>query len=182
MTIICAYTDGTDTWIGSDLLAVRAGTRMILPQGKWVVHDGWALGTAGTMRAEVVQRREAHELFKNTEDPVEVCERLQAAYRKYGITSIRDERDGMEVFSAGAILARRGRIWDVDRSLTPVPWEPGRLLADGSAWEIAVGAAWARSRLDPRSIVEIAIKAAVACRPNTCEGSWVAVVPEGGTS
>jgi hypothetical protein len=174
MTILVAYTDGTDTWIGSDLLVTRGTQRTIVPGPKWAIHNGWAIGSAGAARAGLIKERYKEEIFVGTEDALDILMRLAKAYRECGM--VPTTTDGAEDWRSGGILARRGQVWEFDSALTPTCSSPGVLVADGMAWEIARGAAWAirefRPQIEPEHLVWHVIRAACTLDATHCEGLW----------
>lgn len=176
MTIVVAYTDGSDTWIGSDQLYVRGSQRLMVPGGKWLVHGGWALTSAGPVRHSFVAERHRREILAEATDPFDVTERLAKVYRENGITPKVGDDDRCDDFGPGHILARAGKLWDVDSTLTATEWPSGELLADGMGWQLAKGAAWqmtyGTTGVHPERIIATAIRAACALDPNTCCGFW----------
>ncbi len=179
MTILVAYTDGIDTWIGSDLLSVRGSQRVLTPGGKWCICEGWAIASAGEARYGQIQARNAEQIFIGTSDPLELMDRLETAYRDAGFTPKTNDEYNWPYFGSGGILARRGRLWDFDGCMTLTEWPPHRMVSDGMGWQFAQGAVWLWQQYhrrpeeaDPESLLRAAIDAACALDPGSCEGLW----------
>ena len=179
MTVIVAYTDGTDTWIGSDRALINGSIFIIGDAGKWSLYEGWGLGLAGGHRqCEVV---EAHlpELLEsmNLLTPIDLSGRLAKKFREYGITPKTPEQ--VEEWGVDGILVRRGAVWDLDAALTPLRWPAGRILANGYGCAFAEGAAWAyqeyrrSDEIHPEDIVRVAVEAANKLCPRQCGGLWL---------
>jgi len=178
MTIICAYTDGLNTWIGSDQLIHRGSLKMYLPTGKWLVRSGWAIAFAGATMYRLAAER-SQDLLDHADHPMEVVQSLAAVWRVHGISSKRDEQDGVELFETVGVIARKGKIWDVDGSLAYVEVPANRLVGGGSGWAFAEGCAWGlQQRVVPTPGGEYLVKRAVECAcvldSANCEGLWQA--------
>lgn len=179
MTILCAYTDGTTTWLGSDTRQVaRIGDSvhgMDSGVSKWVIDDGWAVGICGDVYAADLVEAGFLELisgldFDATQDspadkaaPWAFTQRLAALWEAGGIKRVyRDDAVGS--WQNSGILACAGAIWDIDGAMAVIPVPRGAVFCRGSAKAWAQAAAWGYQRADaeatPARLIDVALDAA----------------------
>jgi len=140
MTTIAAITNGSSTWVGSDTMGVIGDGRRIDPVKKWFLHDEWAIGLSGDYRVLCLMAENRGKIFDDLSCPGEFAERM--------LNLLHDRHyqpkpaDGSAPFyNNSMILARAGRIWDVDGSFAYDEIPIGKLWARGSGCEYALGAA-----------------------------------------
>ena len=160
MTIICAYTNGKYTWLGSDTVSIleRRGSLCPVPVAcKWVIHNGWAYGQAGDAVVAEWVCHTARKLMRglNVNNAAIVFPaRLQDIY-----LSLK-----MQDWSNNGILACAGAVWSVngDLSCKLLPSRQMHAVGCGALW--AIGAAWgfqqAKPEADPETLMDVALGAA----------------------
>lgn len=143
MTVICAYTDGTETWIGSDRMISSSNEKWIGPH-KWHEAHGWAIGVAGAQRAVNMLERVKAEIFAEADSPFAIADRLVQRFAEYGIHSCGTSHDNhTECFGQSLLLARKGEIWNFGFDLGFFQAPPNTLIAKGSGADYAMGAGYA---------------------------------------
>lgn len=163
MTIICALHDSEHgcTWIGSDT-SCNLDSSQFPSHRKWSVNGSWGVGVAGDYRAQLLIDENIDVL--RGESPYRICLRIRDILQKDGFEPTRDNKGhGFPSFGQNIILASPDNIWSVDGALTPALMKVS-FFADGSGWELAHGAVFAvlaHAKLQPRAIIETAIKAAI---------------------
>lgn len=182
MTVIAAITDGENTWIGSDRLTILGSQRTLLTAGKWVLSGGWAMAMPGATRYRLAVTRAAGDLFSHIDpaDMLEFSASLAAVFRAVGIRPAPGDdpdNDGCEYWHTGGFLARRGKLWEFDNSLTFNELPADKLFAGGIAWKFAEGAAWALAQhIVPKAAPDLLVRKAIACAcaldPANCESLW----------
>lgn len=174
MTIICAYSDGESTWLGSDQLLTRGEQRTLLKGGKWAIHpSGWAAAMAGDELLSGILRTRIDDFCYNTDDPWLFLKRYRDLLPEYGVEMKRDSAGLPDL--PGMLLARGGKLWEIDRAFSVVRWDTHRLLADGAAWQYAYGSSFGMEA-EPVQIVRRAVMTANHFCQNTCEGLWLGKV------
>ncbi len=184
MTIIAAYTDGKTTWIGSDCAANAANIQIVSETGKWVIHAGWGIGISGSHRYANAIEAHADKLFNELDDSFELTIRLAKLFRKCGGRPTNGEEDLVECWGVSGLIAKAGFIWDMDETLSIIPWPQARLAASGSGSYFAMGAAWAFQKddlvrayhpsavpLSPDYLLRKSLECACAL-DNHCAGIW----------
>lgn len=137
MTIICALHEKGRVWIGSDSLVT--GADVVLGNAeKWVERDGWAIGSAGHYRTNCLLSRNADALFKHLDGQDDFVERVRELIRDDDYTP--DDESGPKAYGQNFILAHRSGVWSVSISFSLVQISEGRLWAEGSGWELGIGA------------------------------------------
>lgn len=164
MTVVAAIAlpERGATIIGCDQ---RVGPLM-LPT-KWVRRGVWAFGVSGVCRAlpliaagpEVPQ-----------DSPLAVGIWLRNALLEDGFQPLEEGGGGPKVFDVSVLLARAGRLWLLDGSLTPLAVPAGQLMATGSGREYARGAAHALGEAPPEDRVRAAVQAAIDLEYEGCGG------------
>lgn len=166
MSIVAAIAvpDRAITVIGCDQ---RVGSVMV--PTKWVRQGCWAIGVSGVYRVlALIEQREG----APQRSPLEVGVWLRDVLLEDGFQP-RDDAGGPQSFDTEILLARAGRLWALDASLTPTEVPPGELAAVGSGREYARGAAYA---LDAASLdyrMHTSIQAAIDLEFATCGGEPV---------
>jgi hypothetical protein len=157
MTVVCAITDGTHTWIGSDTYGV-AGNGTPVPTGKkWFGAHGWAFGHAGDSYAAGIISQEAVHLFGNTDDPYKVISRLRTTYEVFGMKAVYGQGEATGSWLNSGILVRAGLVWDIDDRLAINQMPSGVLHARGCAGIEAAAAAYGFQMAQPKASPEVLI-------------------------
>lgn len=183
MSVIAAMTCATtgSTWIGCDTLMCSASLRQIVGP-KWVVRPPWALGVAGHLRALNLFQHHAPALLGELGHPFELAGRARELLKADGFTTEGEENVGPVVYGQMLILARPREVWAVAADFSVVAIEPGRLWAEGSGRELAIGAAHALVELDAglpaEQVVRRAVDTAIALETSCGGAAWVRPVPE----
>lgn len=167
MTVIAAYTDGVDTWIGSDTASACSSGLMFECGEKWFGAHGWMFGHAGDSRVADIIKFNADELFR-TMCVEEFPERYSLLLDRCGLKPHFAIGEVVPNWQQGGILVRRGEVWDVDGPLALTPIKNGKVFARGSGGHDAISAAWgyAAACLDlgmstsPSKLIEIAVECA----------------------
>jgi hypothetical protein len=164
MTVVCAITDGTHTWIGSDTYGVAGNSTPIFTGKKWFGANGWSFGHTGDSYAAGIIAQEVHGLFDNTGDPYRVMGRLRALYEAAGIRAVYSPGEATGSWMNSGILVCAGRIWDIDDRLAINEVARGVLHARGCAGIEAAAAAYgfqmAQPKASPEVLISTALKAA----------------------
>lgn len=181
MSIIAAMTCSRTgaTWIGCDTLMCSASLRQIVGP-KWVVRAPWALGVAGHLRALNLFQHHAPALLGDLAHPFELAGRARELLKADGFTTESEDGVGPIVYGQMLILARPGEVWSVAADFSVVAIEPGRLWAEGSGRELAIGAAHALVELGAglaaEQVVRRAVEAAIALETSCGGTAWVSPV------
>ena len=173
MTIITAFADAGDIWVGFNDQCTLGDTP--LPHGdKWLDLGGWAIGVSGaSSQADAIARgRKAVEL--SSSDPFEFTAALQEILDEHE-NYIRGGDDVSRKYGIWSIIAHRsGVIWDLDSCLALTKIPKRTIWARGSGCDYALGAGHVLSFLDmpPEERVRRVTEAAIACDV-TCPGKAV---------
>ena len=178
MSVILAYcaSPRATTWIASDTMAMSGNLRLDCGT-KWILHGRWAAGVAGFLRSANLLEEGKARLLDGLDGPMDFADRAQQLFRSDGYREEHEDR-GPPNFGQAMLLATPGQAWIVggDFSIAEIPH--GRVWAEGSGREIAIGADHAlvhqRPALDAEEIVRRALDATLAC-DTTCGGAiWLA--------
>lgn len=164
MSVIAAIADRGITITGCDQ---RAGSMMV--RTKWVRRGDCSIGVSGTYRVIPLL---ASAQGMPQEDPFAIGTWIRDVLAEDGFQS-RDDSGGPKSFDIEILLARPGRLWLLDASLTPIEVPPGEFMAVGSGREYARGAAHALSFASPADQVRAAVQAAIDLEYETCGGKPV---------
>jgi ATP-dependent protease HslVU (ClpYQ) peptidase subunit len=167
MTIICAmHEPGVGTWIASDTM--RGGSRkIVMDKTKFTICGKWAIGVAGYARAADVLDI-ATSSIAECDSIGAVAVKLRDALRDDGFRQA-DNGDLTVNYGTEFVVASAGGVWDVDAGFAITPIPAGRLHANGSGCDEAIGAAYAARALgcvDGERIVRLAVEAAIS----NCQG------------
>jgi len=178
MSVIAAIASSKSrlTWIGSDTM-VCSGELKLINGPKWIVREPWAVGVAGHLRTINVFHHHANELLGNLPDPYEFSRRARDLLKSDGYGEGKDT-DGPPQFGQMILLARPAAVWTVGADFSVMPLPEGKLWAEGSGRDLAIGAAHAllsvHGGLSERDVVRHAVEAAIIHDSN-CGGSpWIA--------
>jgi hypothetical protein len=182
MTIICAYTDGKSTWLGSDTAGTAQMGNSILPSdvgSKWTIRNGWAFGMVGDEVAGIMVHEKADMLFdglSESQTPAALfAQRLRPVFREYGFVSDRG-RLSVPNWENSGILATAGYFWDFDGTTAYTLKPAGELFARGGAMPLGLAAAWAYQRgqpsATPETLIDVALDAAARFDVQI-RGKWV---------
>lgn len=183
MTIIAAMTCSAtgSTWIGCDTLMCSANLRQIVGP-KWVLQPPWALGVAGHLRALNLFQQHAPALLGDLGHPFELAGRARELLKADGFTSESEDNMGPVVYGQMMILARPGEVWGLAADFSVVAIERGRLWAEGSGRDLAIGAAHAlvelRSGLSAEQVVRRAVETAMALETSCGGTAWISLVSD----
>lgn len=164
MTIICALTDGKQTWIGSDQQTTFGAERAFYGP-KWIQLGQWWIGFSGSTRARFLTEQYAN--HDAAISPWGIANEIRRLLREDGWQP-KEEKGDSPSYEVSAIIARPGEIWMTDDGLTPYPHPVNELAANGGAGRYALGAAWPMLKYrdvgHPRYevIIRNAIEAAIA--------------------
>lgn len=164
MTIIAVLLDpDTDRLIlGSNSRSLVGDTVMPADRSKWLRFGDWALSFTGSgLLNDAILA--ADDPFPDGDASVpEVIERLVEAFeaRKIG----KEDDQGTQFDTAGLLVHRSGRVFDLDDRLSAEEINRGAFWASGSGMEYALGAAHALagSGLSTADLVSQCVKAAIA--------------------
>lgn len=129
------------TWIGSDTLVTSGNLRLELGT-KWIVRGEWAIGVAGHMRAINVIDHQASQLLSDVSGPYVLADRLRNLLQQDGFRAGTEEHGPLE-FGQSLMLAHRNGVWGIGADFSTIALPPGRLWAEGSGRDLAIGAAHA---------------------------------------
>jgi hypothetical protein len=171
MTIICAYTDGEHTWLGSDTAGVANMGNSLYPAdvgSKWTIFNGWAFGMVGDDLAATMIAENSPRLFDGLSaavcPPAAFTEELRNLFDEYKFQPVYSGNACPNWQSSG-ILATAGHIWDVDGTTSYTAKPAGELFARGGAMPIALGAAYgywrAKPPASPEVLIDVALDAAI---------------------
>lgn len=164
MTIICAVHDAGQTWIGSDSLATFNDQPSSVGF-KWATDGIWAFGLSGFHRATEVLEANQDALFSDLHTPFEFSSRVRDLLDEDGFK--RSEKCATKNFGQDMILANRSTVWLISGDFSSVQIPEGKLTANGSGREYAMGAAAAlkheTAEARMRRAIEIAIENDVYC-------------------
>ena len=137
---ICSSKSGS-TWIASDTNVCTANLKQDIGP-KWIVRNPWAVGVAGHLRTINVFRQHADELLRDLPDAYEFATRARDVLKSDGYG---DGKEGDGPFRLGQmlILARPDAIWAVGADFSVMQLPADKLWAEGSARDLAIGAAHA---------------------------------------
>lgn len=135
MTIICAISDGKETWVGADSMAVGNGA-MINSIEKWSFAHGWAAGAAGNLKTINLLHENADKLFDRLSGPGEFVARLATMFEGYNT----DSEQGPKSFGQDIILASQNGVWSICETLSYVHIPRNHLWADGYGGHFGLGA------------------------------------------
>lgn len=162
MTIICAARVNDRTWIGSDTQYNDRNLRGDCGP-KWVIHRGWAVGSAGSLRTGDVILQNAERLFSDLEDPADFAERVRSLLGEYGFDLKPAEDDAPPNCGADMLLAGPSGIWGISGDFSIVSFDV--FAAEGSGRSFAYGAYHAARRLNEeapaKQLVSLGVSAAV---------------------
>jgi hypothetical protein len=166
MTIICPYTDGKSTWLGSDTAGVaNMGNSLYCADvgSKWTIHNGWAFGMVGDDLASKMVAEEAPYLFTDL-SPGHAGQiftaRLRDVFAQYQFRPVYGN-DACPNWQSSGILATAGHIWDVDGTTSYTAKPNGELFARGGAMPLALAAAYGYQRAKPDASPEVLIDVAL---------------------
>lgn len=156
MSVILAYcaSPRATTWIASDTMAMSGNLRLDCGT-KWILHGRWAAGVAGFLRSANLLEEGKARLLDGLDGPMDFADRAQQLFRSDGYREEHEDR-GPPNFGQAMLLATPGQAWIVggDFSIAEIPH--GRVWAEGSGREIAIGAGHAlvhqRPALDAEEI------------------------------
>jgi hypothetical protein len=182
MTIICAYTDGKSTWLGSDTAGIANMGHSLYPcdaGSKWVIRHGWAFGCVGDNLFDCVVRENAEKLFDGlatSQTPAGLFAwRLRPLFVEYGFMPVKRDESCPQWQNSG-ILATAGYFWDFEGTTAYTLKPAGELFARGCAMPLALGAAWAYQRgqpsATPETLIDVALDAAARFDVQI-RGKWV---------
>ncbi len=182
MTVICAYTDGAATWIGSDTYGIATGGIPMEVGKKWYGAHGWAFGHCGDAYVADLFEEEAETLFAELRRPLEFVWRAREMFERAGLKASYREGETVGNWQNSGILVRAGSIWDIDDNLAVTSIPGGRLHARGSAGCEAKSAAYGyaramrkakpRTRILPLELINVAIDCAIEFDVNI-RGKWM---------
>ena len=186
MTLICAITDGKDTWLGSDTHSVlergAGALRASYCGSKWAINGEWAYANTGdAVVSDLIAARFAYLTGDLTAATAALLfpARLQAdIYEKLGLRPGYGEGEHAPVWGNQGLLATKGCVWAITQDMTCRPIPHLSLEASGSAAPWAIGAAWARQQgiaWTMQDIVHIALDAGIAFDMQI-RGKWVTVL------
>ena len=169
MTIICAYTDGKKTWIGSDT-QVTGGNHISYIERKWCVVGSWASGDSGSVRTGNVLEQYKDELLGGLNTPWEFSKRLQERFEKerfHPDLQSRGDEGGPIDWGQDILLAKPGKIWVLDSELGIVKFGKNEPVAYGCGFEYALGAGYVarEAGIKGLTIVEYMLESAVEYDP-----------------
>lgn len=177
MSIIAAlWSEKADrAWIGSDTMMCSGNLRQTVGP-KWVVRQPWAAGIAGHLRTLNLFQHHGDELLHDLGGPYEFAQRARDLLRADGYSFEKNDA-GPSMYGQMLILACPRGVWTVGGDFSVVATPAGRLWAEGSGRELALGAAHALLHAGVATAhdetVRHAIAAAIAL-DTTCGGSpWV---------
>jgi hypothetical protein len=171
MTIICAYTDGKHTWLGSDTVGVVNIGNSLHPVEcgpKVAMAHGWAFGVVGDAYAgDLVEAARVglfDELDKYERPERTFVGRLHGVWREGGIQPVYGG-DAVGSFHNSGLLMCAGRIWDIDSNGATAAIPARTLFARGSAmpWAAAAAYGYQRAKPDtsPEVLIDVALDAAI---------------------
>ncbi len=169
MTIICGLHQNGETWIGSDTHSIGQ-TGKYKGRPKWVLHEEWAVGYSGFLRAGNLIRGYADTLFHNLESPFDFTQRLRPVLVDNGFLS--DSDPGPPSYGCSFVLANKQGVWDVCTGLSVEATE--EICCRGSGAMFARGAAYGLGASDTESLVRMAVNAALAFDENCGGEVWIA--------
>jgi hypothetical protein len=171
MTIICAYTDGKNTWLGSDTAGVaNMGNSLYAAEvgSKWTIRAGWAFGMVGDDLAATMIAENADwffgELSESKTPAALFTQRLRQKFAEYGFQPARRD-DSCPNWQSSGILATAGYFWDVDGTTAYTLKPRHELFARGGAMPLGLAAAYGYQRAagmdaDPATLIDVALDAA----------------------
>jgi hypothetical protein len=168
MTIVCAYTDGQTTWLGSDTAGVAdMGNSLYCEDvgGKWIMRAGWAFGAVGDNLFSVMLSEQAPEFFDDlsasSEPAALFARRLRALFADYQFKATYKD-DAVPNWQNSGILATAGRFWDFEGTTAYTLKPINAFFARGCAMPLALGAAYGRQAGTPGTKPETLIDTALA--------------------
>ena len=167
MTILAAYTDGKKTWVGGDTQAT-AGNLVFKDVSKWTIHENWAIGQSGSVRAINIIEANIEALVKGLYEPFDFTSRLRDIFDEEGIIPGELERGtegGPEEFGEYVLLAKPGNVWAIGSDLSIYPVATGKVIAEGCGYQYAYGAAFDTADLKPQERIKRMIAAAIEYDP-----------------
>jgi hypothetical protein len=190
MTIICAYTDGKHTWLGSDTAGTYyyGSSLMARESGpKWVLssNNAWAYGNVGDGAVSAWIKANAGRLLDFGSEvmpavvnpPAAFVARLQEVYEALKMRGNYDGDEAVPHWRNQGILATAGKIWEIDSCLAFSEAPADTLCAAGSGkpWALGAGYGWRRvygDRTSPEALIEVALDAAIRFDMQI-RGKWV---------
>lgn len=180
MTVVVAFTDGVDTWLGSDTIGVSNHGTPVPCGPKWIIHNGWAFGHTGdAIGADAIQDRKEDIFGRVALTPRNIVNRIHLIWEEYGLKRVFKDGGAAGSWDNGGILARAGQLWDVDGcgSIAEVLlgfWARGGASAEANG--AAFGFRWGMARAGiatwlPTSLIDCALEAAHALDVNI-RGQW----------
>lgn len=137
MTVIAAIHDAGHTWIGSDTQATNCET-VVNSARKWHVHNGWAVGSAGSLRTNNLINAHMVDLFTDLDSVFEFTLRMRKLLEDDGYNSDGDE--GPKWWGQQMILVNRSCVWSICSGFSVIEIPEGELWADGSGRAYPLGA------------------------------------------
>jgi hypothetical protein len=188
MSVIVAFHDGEETWIGSDTMALCDNTPVDVGRKWHSGAQGWWIGHVGTHRLGNLIRDHAEMLTDRYDDQErdivkEFSQRLIGLFDRNYIRGVYDS-GAIPNWANGVILARPGRIVDFDPQLAYADIPAGTMVARGAGADYALGAYHAMTKmrdflvtsreesLSPYYITITCIEAAEANNV-TVRGNWL---------
>ena len=166
MTIICAMLDvaANGCWIASDRLAT-AGTGVVGYREKWLLGDGFAIGSSGygVMLDELVAVLDE---FNKDMHPAQMWARAVRIMKEAGWKP--RTNDGEPPFyECGFLFATKTNLWSIDGTGSSTPFGFGEFASRGSGADVADGAMHAlsdhaRDRMTTEEMMRATIDAAIA--------------------
>lgn len=165
MTILCAITDGKETWIGSDTQATE-GDQLIYSVGsKWTQVGQWWIGVAGDWRTTCILR-EAD--WPKIDTIVRLAREVRSVIEEDGFQ--KKEGYGPTHYGSHFLVVRAGEVWRLASDFSYIKIVRNELTAQGGGEQFAFGAAYAlRHQAAPLIRLVTALRA--ACHyDNGCGG------------
>lgn len=180
MTIICAIADRGEVWIASDTVATGVeDLRRANVGSKWAVANGWAIGSAGSLRMVNILAEEIGHLTMGLDGPEMLIRRMRPMFAEHGIVACPQERHEHSLcFGHGFILVQveTGSVWEIGNDLAVLSIQPGQMGADGSGRATAIGVLFgmreAKPTVKPDVILRTALRACAAFNAG-CAGAWL---------
>ena len=185
MTVIVALPEPQfgRTWIGSDRMTINCfDRRFALGGGKWVTRAPWAVGVSGAVRTLNLLDHEGDRIFAQANGPMDFTKAARAVLEEHGYKP-NDHGSGVLSIKQCLLLARPGRLWEVDGDWSVVKQRPGELWACGSGADNALGVGFALRDQCPWTAREILLVAIDAAKEydRDCGGEpWIACLTEQG--
>lgn len=183
MTIIAAFAQDGETWLGSDT-QVTVGDRRDSVRQKWVIGNGWAVAGCGfSFGLDLMEK-----LVAEHDGAPPAATSFAKALRQHLLDNhVRPDYDRTPAgdFGFGLMMALPGEVWHFDDSLAVRRMDEfcahgcGRDYAYGAFHAAHEGASMGGISLSPADAVRVAVEAATRYDVH-CSGLWLGVLRRGG--